>query len=67
MDDVLPRVLWSLYFVETQGYTIDHNIINQDNESTPRLIINGRMSSAPRTRHNKVKYFFAEDKYDQVR
>ena len=65
VDDVLPKVLWSRYFVQAQGYTIDHNIINQDNESSLRLIINGRMSSTSRTRHIKAKYFFAKDKYDQ--
>lgn len=65
VDDLLPRVLWSMYFVEARGYTIDNNIINQDNESSLRLMINRRMSSTPRTRHIKAKYFFAKDKHDQ--
>ena len=65
VDNVLPRVLWLLCFVEAQGYTIDHNIINQDNESSLRLMINGRMSSIPRTKHIKAKFFFAKDKHDQ--
>ena len=28
-------------------------------------MINGRLSSTPRTRHIKAKYFFAKDRYDQ--
>ena len=65
VDDVLPRVLWSRYFVEAQGYTIDHIIINRDNDSSLRLLINGRMSSTPRTKHIKANYFFPKDKYNQ--
>ena len=65
VDNIFPRVLWSLYFVEAQGYTIDNNIINQDNKSPLRLMINEKMSSTPRTKHIKAKYFFTKDKYDQ--
>ena len=34
MDDALTRVIWGLYFVEAQGYTIDQNIAFQDNQAT---------------------------------
>ena len=65
VDNVLPRVLWLLYFVEAQGYTIDHNIINQKNKSSLRLMIKGKLSSTPRTRHIKAKSFVAKDRYNQ--
>ena len=37
VDQYLPTVLWSKYFIEEQGYTIENTIIHQDNESTIRL------------------------------
>ncbi|EJK66514.1 hypothetical protein THAOC_12565, partial [Thalassiosira oceanica] len=41
LDDALPLILWSRYFMEAQGYTIEHNIVNQDNKSTLMLARNG--------------------------
>ena len=26
-DDMLVKVLWSLYFIQAQGYTVDQNIM----------------------------------------
>ena len=51
--------------MEEQGYDIKHDTIYQDNESTLRLLVNGKRSSTPRTRHIKAKYFLAKDKFDQ--
>jgi hypothetical protein len=65
VSEYLPTVLWGKYFVEAQGYTIEHNIIHQDNESTLRLLINGKNSSTPRTKHTKAHSSLAKDKYDQ--
>ena len=33
-DDALPQILWERYFIEAQGYTVEHNILLQDNKST---------------------------------
>ena len=65
VDDFLPTILWARYFMEEQGYEIKQNTIHQDNESTLRLLVNGKRSSTPRTRHIKAKYFLAKDKFDQ--
>jgi hypothetical protein len=27
VDDVMPPVLWTLYFLEAQGYNIDDNVL----------------------------------------
>ena len=42
-DDALPTVLWPTYFLEAQGYTVEQNILYQDNQSTSRLQVNGRL------------------------
>ena len=64
MDDALPMVLWGLYFIEAQGYSVEQNIGFQDNISTMRLEVNGTMSSSKRTKHIKARYFFVKDKIE---
>ena len=34
IDDALPTILWTRYFIEGQGYTVDQNVLFQDNKST---------------------------------
>ena len=46
--DQMPDVMHTLYFIEAQGYAIDKNVIYQDNQSTIRLEVNGKMSSGKR-------------------
>jgi hypothetical protein len=53
------------YFLENQGYTIEENILYQDNISTILLANNGRWSSSKRTKHIKSRYFYIKDKVDQ--
>ena len=65
VDQYLPTVLWSKYFIEEQGYTIENTIIHQDNESTIRLLVNGRLSGSKRTKHIKAKYYLAKDYSDR--
>ena len=64
-DQLLSRVIWSLYFAEAQGYTIDQNILYQDNQSTMKLEVNGAMSSSKRTKHIHARYFFITDRVEE--
>jgi hypothetical protein len=61
VDDVMSQVLWTLYFIEDQGYNIDDNILYQDIKSSNMLQTNRRGSSGKRTRHITVRYFFIAD------
>ena len=61
-DDVMPQILWTLYFLEAQGYKVDDNILYQDNKSSILLETNGRGSSGKQTRHMNVRYFFIADR-----
>ena len=45
-----------------QGYTIDDNVIYQDNQSAILLEKNGRGSSGQRTHHIDIWYFFVTDR-----
>ena len=60
--DFLPHVLWSLYFIESQGYPVDQNILYQDHKATLRLEGNEDFPRSKRTNHIKAKFFFIKDK-----
>ena len=62
LNDVMPQVLWTRYFMEAQGYAVDDNVVYQDNQSTILLAKNGRGSSSKRTRHINIRYFFITDR-----
>ena len=47
-DDVATQILWMKHFMEAQGYTIEDNILHQDNKSTILLQENGRKGSGKR-------------------
>jgi hypothetical protein len=61
-DDVVPQMLWTLYFLEAQGCKIDDNVLHQDNKSSILLENNGRGSSGKGTRHVDVRHFFVTDR-----
>ena len=66
-DDMLVKVLWSLYFIQAKGYTVDQNIMYQDNMATMRLEINVTLSRSKRTKQIKARYSFIKDKVDSGR
>ena len=45
VDQLIPSVLWTRNFLESQGYGVTENIIYQDNKSTIILEKNGKPSS----------------------
>ena len=62
VNDVMPQVLWTRYFLEAQGYEVKDSIIYQDNQSAILLEKNGKASSSKRTRHINIRYFFVTDR-----
>ena len=58
VNDLMPQVLWTKYFLEAQGYNTGASIVYQDNQSTMLLGKNGRASSEKKTRHIDIRYFF---------
>ena len=63
--DILKMMMWCKYFIEAQGYTIDNNILYQDNKSTILLTKNGRMSAGKNSKHIKNRFFLITDKVAQ--
>jgi hypothetical protein len=64
VNDVLPQVLWTRYFLEAQGYKVNDSTVYQDNQSAILLEKNGRGSSSKRTRHINIRYFFITDRIE---
>lgn len=60
-DDIIAQVLWTLLFMEAQGYPISENIIFQDNQSAIKLELRGKQSSGKQMRHLEIRYFFLAD------
>jgi Reverse transcriptase (RNA-dependent DNA polymerase) len=61
-SDYLPNIMWVSNFLKEQGYAIDENILEQDNESAIKLEKNGRTSAGPRSRHIDIRYFWIKDR-----
>ncbi len=64
VDMFMPEMLWSLHFIQAQGYDAECVGPYQDNISTQLLIKNGKMSSGKKTKHIKTKFFFIKDRVD---
>jgi len=60
-DDASVLIMWTLLFMEAQGYEIEKNILYQDNKSTILLEQNGKKSSSKRTRTLNIRYFYLTD------
>lgn len=62
--DLMPQVLWTRYFLQVQGYSVDESVMYQDNKSAILLEQNGKGSSSKRTRHINIRYFFITDRIE---
>jgi hypothetical protein len=48
--------------MESQGYHVSSNILEQDNKSAIKLAQNGRTSAGPKLRHIDIRYFWLKDR-----
>ena len=62
VDDAMPRIIWTRYFLKAQGYDTQSSALFQDNQSTILLANNGTASSSKRTRHIDIRYYFITDR-----
>ena len=61
VDDMMPIMLWTCYFLLEQGYGISENLLLHNNKSLILLEQNGKALSGKRTRHINIRYFFITD------
>jgi len=65
VDDFMPAICWTRYFMEAQGYHVEDSILFQDNKSAILLEKNGKASSSKRTKHINIRYFFITDRVNK--
>ena len=58
VDDALPHILWTRYFINNQGYHIIQNILFQDNKSAIIMEEKGKTANSKRTKHVKIRNVF---------
>ncbi len=61
VNDMMPIIIWTHYFLLEQGYGVVENLLLQDNKSLILLERNGKASRGKRTRHINIHYFFITD------
>ncbi len=61
---VYAQMLWTLYFIQNQGYGAECISLYQDNINTQLLMKSGHFLSSKKTMHIKAKFFFIKDKVD---
>ena len=64
-DMYMSEMLWSLHFIEAQGYDVECVGLYQNNISMQMLIKNGQFLSGRKTKHVKAKFFFIKDWADE--
>ena len=58
VDNFIPAICWTKYFLEAQGYNFRDNRLHQDNKSSILLENNGKTSKSKRTKYINVRYLF---------
>jgi len=67
VSDYMPYPIWILNFYKEQGYEIGKVVLQQDNESTIKMLTNGRQSCGPKSRHIGIRYFWCTDRLKTMR
>ena len=62
VDDISSHVLWTRYFLISQGYQTNGTTIYQVNQSAILLEKNGIHSRGKRSKHIAIHYFFIKDR-----
>jgi hypothetical protein len=58
IDNMVPIILWTRYFLLSQGTGVIENLLLQDNKSSILPERNGKASSGKRMRHINIHYYF---------
>ena len=62
VDDLMPQMIWTGYFLKAQGAGVVDTVLYQDNKSSMLLEKNGRASSEKHTRHIDIRFYFVTDR-----
>ena len=62
VDNFIPDICWTWYFIALQGYNLKDNHLHQDNKSSILLDNNGKSLSTKSTKHINIWYLFITDR-----
>ena len=62
VDNFMPAICWTKYFIAAQGYNVRDNRLRQDNNITIILEKNGKASISKRKKDINIWYFFITDR-----
>ncbi len=62
VDNMMPIILWTPYFLLSQGYGVIENLLLQDNKRSILFERNVKLSSGKHTKHIKICFFFIMDR-----
>ena len=58
VDDFMPSICWTNYFLESQGNNVQDNSLHQNSKSSILLENNEKTSKSKRTKYINVRYLF---------
>jgi hypothetical protein len=62
VNDIMPKAIWTRYFLQEQEFGLSKLVIYQDNQSAILLEKNGIASSGKKMRHINIRYFLSKIK-----
>ena len=65
MDDYVGMIQWIRNFLLKKRFSVNDNILHQDNQCAILLSKNGRLSNSKRMTHIKVCDFYIKDKVER--
>ena len=64
-SNFITFAIYASLFLDAQGYRMQTSTVHQDNQSTIKLLNNGRASCGKKSRHVDIRYFFLKDRIDR--
>ena len=64
VDDFIPDICWTQYFITAQGYNAKDNCLNHVKKSSIILEKNGKVSIIKITKHINIWYLFITDRFN---
>ena len=56
VSNYLPNLIWTRMLLEAQGFSIEENILFQDNQSAIKIEDNGKLSNGHKTKHMENRF-----------
>ena len=61
VSDFMPNMIWTRMFLREQGFALEKNTLYQDNQSSMKILLNGKKSAGKKSKHIDNRYYFIKD------